>query len=205
MIIREMTMSRTERASAIGFTTIPRAVLSAAHGVVSTVERAMVGDARVRTARTNAWEALCADRHRAEHRAELRRLVAELAAVAPGTPGEWCQVAIELADGDGRGGIVGDVAFCVHADEPTRASVGYTLAPAHQGNGYATEALAALLDWLAAEHGVTVVEADVLADNAPSRRVLERNGFAPVAELDDGGVLYERRQNRGALSGPWAR
>jgi len=60
-------------------TAIPRAMIAAAFGVVQTVERAMAGDAAVRTAQDNAWEAVCADRARARHRAEVRRLVAEMA------------------------------------------------------------------------------------------------------------------------------
>lgn len=64
----------------IGLTTISRTVASLAVGVVHTLERAVAGDGRVRTARDNAWEAVCADRARAERRAELDRLVAELAA-----------------------------------------------------------------------------------------------------------------------------
>ncbi len=117
---------------------------------------------------------------------DARRLVDGQAAVPPGTPGEWCQVAVE------RGGVlVGDVAFCLDAADPTRATIGYTLAPEHQGQGYATEADSALLAWLA-ERGVATVEADALADNQPSRRVLDRLGFDPVSELADGGVLYAR-------------
>ena len=64
----------------IGLTTISRTVASLAVGVVHTVERAVVGEARMRTARGNAWEAVCAVRARADRRAELDRLVAELAA-----------------------------------------------------------------------------------------------------------------------------
>ncbi|MCW3839337.1 hypothetical protein ONA70_04400 [Micromonospora yasonensis] len=64
----------------IGLTTISRSVASLAVGVVHTLERAMIGDGRMRTARGNAWEAVCADRARAEQRRELDRLVAELAA-----------------------------------------------------------------------------------------------------------------------------
>lgn len=67
----------------IGLITIPRAVLSVAAGVLDSVERAMVGDARVRTARGNAWDAMCADRARAQNRDEVRRLVAALAAARP--------------------------------------------------------------------------------------------------------------------------
>ncbi|MFI7023489.1 hypothetical protein [Micromonospora sp. NPDC049900] len=64
----------------IGLTTISRTVASLAVGVVHTVERAVVGPTRIRTARGNAWEAICADRARADQRAALDRLVAELAA-----------------------------------------------------------------------------------------------------------------------------
>ncbi|WFE41400.1 hypothetical protein [Micromonospora sp. WMMD998] len=64
----------------IGLTTLSRTVASLAVGVVHTLERAVAGDGRIRTAQGNAWEAVCADRARAEHRRELERLVAELAA-----------------------------------------------------------------------------------------------------------------------------
>ncbi len=69
-------------ATATGFTTIPRTVLSMAAGVVFTVARAVQGEKAVRTARGNAWDAVCADRDRARHRAEMRRLVADLAAAS---------------------------------------------------------------------------------------------------------------------------
>ncbi|MEU4644013.1 hypothetical protein [Micromonospora sp. NPDC023814] len=73
-------MSTVEPNQTIGLTTISRTVASLAVGVVHTVERAVVGEARMRTARGNAWEAVCADRARADQRAELDRLVAELTA-----------------------------------------------------------------------------------------------------------------------------
>jgi hypothetical protein len=79
-------MSTTEPGSTtIDLTTISRAVASVAVGVVHTVERAMVGDAHVRTARGNAWEAICADRERAHQREEIRRMIATLTA-APAKP-----------------------------------------------------------------------------------------------------------------------
>lgn len=73
-------MSTAGPHQSIGLTTISRTVASLAVGVVHTLERAVVGEARMRTARGNAWEAVCADRARADQRAELDRLVAELAA-----------------------------------------------------------------------------------------------------------------------------
>ena len=73
-------MSTVEPHESIGLTTISRTVASLAVGVVHTLERAVVGEARMRTAQGNAWAAVCADRARAEQRAELDRLVAELTA-----------------------------------------------------------------------------------------------------------------------------
>jgi hypothetical protein len=80
-------MSAVKPGSAIDVTSIPRAVLSVAVGVVHSVERVMIGDARIRTARGNAWEAICADRDRAHRRDEIRALVAVLAATPPVRPG----------------------------------------------------------------------------------------------------------------------
>ncbi|GIF68019.1 hypothetical protein Ais01nite_60540 [Asanoa ishikariensis] len=58
-----------------GIADLPRAVLSAAYGVIDSASRVVAGD-RVRTARGNAWEAICADRARADQRDEVRRHVA---------------------------------------------------------------------------------------------------------------------------------
>ncbi|GIJ25266.1 hypothetical protein Vqi01_04280 [Micromonospora qiuiae] len=73
-------MSSSAPQQTIGLTTISRTVVSLAVGVVHTLERAVVGPDRMRTAQGNAWEAICADRARADRRAALDRLVAELAA-----------------------------------------------------------------------------------------------------------------------------
>lgn len=57
--------------------------------------------------------------------------------------------------------------------------VGYGLAPSARGNGYATEALLAIVD-LAASLGVATVRADTDLDNTASQRVLEKAGFLHV-------------------------
>ena len=61
----------------VDITAIPRAVLSAAAGVVAGVERA--AGVQPRTARMNAWEAIQADQRRATLRAEVNELVASRA------------------------------------------------------------------------------------------------------------------------------
>jgi hypothetical protein len=71
-------MSNAPSPHATGLADLPRAVLSAAAGMIDTVERAVVAPARIRTARSNAWEAVLADRARARHRDEVRRRVAHL-------------------------------------------------------------------------------------------------------------------------------
>jgi len=67
----------------VGFVAVSRAVVSYAAEVVAGVERRMVGDANVRTAQGNAWAAICADRARAQARADLDAMVAALAAREP--------------------------------------------------------------------------------------------------------------------------
>jgi hypothetical protein len=66
-----------------GVVAVSRAVVSAAAEFVAGVERAMVGDANVRTAQGNAWDAIQADRARAQARDEMNQLVASLLANGP--------------------------------------------------------------------------------------------------------------------------
>jgi hypothetical protein len=72
-------MTAADKSAGRDISAIPRAVLSAAVGVVHSVERVVIGEERMRTARGNAWEAVCADRARALQQAEVDRLVAALA------------------------------------------------------------------------------------------------------------------------------
>ena len=61
------------------------------------------------------------------------------------------------------------------------AELGYSLAPAHQGHGYATEATAALCAWAFASLGVARIVAMTDVRNQPSIAVLERLGMIRVA------------------------
>jgi hypothetical protein len=73
-------------AAPIGVAAISRAVVAAAADFVVTVERAVVGESKVRTARSNAWDAIQADRARAQARQEMDQLVRTLLANGPRTP-----------------------------------------------------------------------------------------------------------------------
>ncbi len=72
--------------------------------------------------------------------------------------------------------IYGDLALKLEWDGRA-GEVGYTLARAHWGHGYAVEAVDRLLSWLFDEQGVTRVHGTMHPDNLRSARVLERCGF----------------------------
>lgn len=59
----------------------------------------------------------------------------------------------------------------------TQAELGWTIAPAHQGNGYATEAVRAVLDACFGPLGLRRVVAECFADNEASWRLMERLGM----------------------------
>jgi RimJ/RimL family protein N-acetyltransferase len=100
--------------------------------------------------------------------------VESLRGATPGVPGEWFQFALQEQS---SGALVGDLALRVDADEPRQAEVGFTLAPAHQGKGYATEALEALLEYAFDSFGLHRVVAVTDALNAPAAALLERVGL----------------------------
>ena len=61
--------------------------------------------------------------------------------------------------------------------------IGYSLARAHWGKGYAREAVSRLLDLLFREEGNRRVFADTDPENAASNRLLERLGFVREGHL----------------------
>jgi RimJ/RimL family protein N-acetyltransferase len=80
--------------------------------------------------------------------------------------------------------VLGDIGFHAPPDRSGTVTVGYGLAPAARGQGYATEALRALIDWALAQPGVRRVEADTAHGNLPSRRVMERAGMRFIGQND---------------------
>lgn len=65
--------------------------------------------------------------------------------------------------------------------------VGYEISPLHQGRGYMSEALAAVLAWGFREMGLNRVEANVHPDNRASLAVLSRLGFVEEGCIREGG------------------
>jgi len=78
--------------------------------------------------------------------------------------------AIRRKDGEVIGGIALRPQGC-------KVDFGYVLARAHWGNGFAAEALQALVDWALAQAGVYRAWAVCDVENAASARVLEKVGM----------------------------
>lgn len=102
-------------------------------------------------------------------------VVARLIAAGDWPNDQWGPLQVRrLADGMAIGGV-----GCKGApDDRGRVEIGYGLAESARGQGYATEAVLGLLDWLA-EQGVSEVVAECDPGNAPSIAVLRRCGFEP--------------------------
>ncbi|MCB2409642.1 GNAT family N-acetyltransferase [Hymenobacter lucidus] len=88
-------------------------------------------------ARFQSWEPYSAEQSAAF-------VASQTGAAIPAAPGSWVQIGIALL---ATNELVGDCALCLNADEPRIAEIGITLAPQHQGQGYAAEALRGLLGY----------------------------------------------------------
>lgn len=111
---------------------------------------------------------------------EAESFVREQSESVPGQPGTWFQFAIALAETDD---LIGDCGLHTLLDEPRIVEIGFTLAAEHQGKGYATEAVTALLqyvfDTLGKHKGIAFVD----VRNEKSIRLLERVGMRREGHL----------------------
>ena len=129
----------------------------------------------------------------------IRADIEGMARRAPGEPGGWVQLTVEER---ATGRLVGDVGLSPADGEPGVIKVGYTIAPAFQGSGYATEAVGALVDYAFDRLGADVVRAYASGENIPSHRVAEKVGMRLIERFQgvhDGqtwtGVRYEIRRD----------
>jgi [ribosomal protein S5]-alanine N-acetyltransferase len=78
--------------------------------------------------------------------------------------------------------------------------IGYAIAPAFQGQGLATDAVAQMVQRAFADASVRAVDAHTLGHVNPSTRVLEKSGFRKIAEANDPdeGLIWHWRHERPA-------
>jgi RimJ/RimL family protein N-acetyltransferase len=111
---------------------------------------------------------------------QARQFVSSMATAQADVPGEWLQIAVALA---GDGSLVGDCAFAPQAHEARTVEIGFTIAPEHQGRGYAREAVSLLLRFLFEQLGKHRVTASCDPRNSPSVKVLEAVGMRREGHL----------------------
>ena len=113
---------------------------------------------------------------------EGRKFIASLQHLAPGTPDTWFQFAVSLAS---SGALIGDVALHASRVDMRQAELGFTLASAHQGQGYATEAVRVVLQYAFGPLSMHRVFSRTDARNLRAQRLLKRSGFRLESELRD--------------------
>jgi len=107
----------------------------------------------------------------------IRDLIAEMQAKQPGESepgGPWYQYAIERRD---DGALVGDIGIGFGVPGERQVEVGDRIHPDHQRQGYAREALGAVIPHLIAEHRIHRFIGVAASENAASIAVLRSLGF----------------------------
>lgn len=87
----------------------------------------------------------------------------------------------------GHKAAIGMIGFKGPADKNGQVEIGYGIVPAHQGQGYATEAVGEFINWAfySGQKGVTAVIAETARDNLASQRVLKKCGMQFQYAVDD--------------------
>ncbi len=105
--------------------------------------------------------------------------IAQMSAREAGQIG-WTQLAVQLKS---TGATIGDVALNSLEFEPQSAMIGYTLAREHWGQGYAIEAVSAVLKHCFESLNMHRIRANCDTRNQSSWRLLEKLGFRREAHF----------------------
>lgn len=105
---------------------------------------------------------------------QAKYLFTEIGKTEPGTPGEWYQIAIERKD---HPGIIGDCGFEIKRYDRLQAEIGFSFAQQFQKQGYATEAVKGLIDYLFSTFNLHRIIAICDIENQASVRLLGRLGM----------------------------
>ena len=120
----------------------------------------------------------------AEADAHLREAYGEMLRGSLAHPEDWGWYALWLIVRK-DGAQIGSLSF-KGVPENGIVELGYGISEEYRNLGYATEAVETILAWAFDQPGVNSVAAETAADNAASRRVLEKCGFVPAGEGREG-------------------
>ena len=94
--------------------------------------------------------------------------------------------------------LVGDGGYKGPPDDHGVVEIGYEIGESFRKNGYAREATKALIDHAFSKPGVKGIRAHTLAEENASNKLLRREGFEFIEELDDpeDGKIWRWQLNR---------
>lgn len=107
-------------------------------------------------------------------------------------PEQWNWYAIWMIERQ-DGTHIGELCF-KGFDENGVAEIGYGISERYQNQGFASEAVQAVVSWALKESDVTAIEAEADANNIASQRVLKKCGFAPNGKMGAEGPRYVLRK-----------
>jgi RimJ/RimL family protein N-acetyltransferase len=85
-----------------------------------------------------------------------------------------------LRQADGSLRLIGVGGFSGPPDDQGVVTLGFSMVPSLWRRGYASEAVAALVEWSSRQHDLRVIEAFTENDNLGSIKVLQNNGFVQL-------------------------
>lgn len=108
---------------------------------------------------------------------EIEEFINRNMAVCLNAANSWLQLAVCLNEGQ----MIGDMG--IHFLDDDQVEIGYTLSPEYQGNGYAQEAVKAVINYAFIDLKKHRIIASVDPDNIKSIQLLEKIGFRKEAHF----------------------
>ena len=116
----------------------------------------------------------------------------------------WLARSMVLTDDAGRRRVIGTIGFHGAPDPHRRLEIGYRIEPEYRRQGYTSEAVRAMFDWAATEHGVHRFIASVRPDNEASLGLVRGFGFVQTGtqmdDIDGLELVLEARWPRSGLA-----
>jgi ribosomal-protein-alanine N-acetyltransferase len=97
----------------------------------------------------------------------------------------WLGRAMVLTEPDGARRVIGTIGFHGPPDDRERLEIGYSVQERYRRQGFAREAVRAMLDWAAGEHGIHRFIASISPANEPSLALTRSFGFVRTGEQMD--------------------
>jgi len=113
-----------------------------------------------------------------ENPQEVSDYAIKMAKSDPFNPTDWYQLIIENSL-DGQ--VIGDIAVCIDGESRQQAELGIALDPKFQKQGFATETVKAICQFLFSQHGLHRIHVSIDPRNTASLNLFARAGFRQEA------------------------